>query len=47
MSTAEAFAAPGAAVAARADRNAGEEPTVHLAINTPLPDPSLPFAETA
>ena len=26
--------------------NAGAEPTVHLAINTPLPDPSIPFAKT-
>jgi quercetin dioxygenase-like cupin family protein len=25
--------------------NAGTEPTVHLAINTPLPDPELPFAD--
>jgi mannose-6-phosphate isomerase-like protein (cupin superfamily) len=24
--------------------NAGTEPTVHLAINAPLPDPDLPFA---
>jgi mannose-6-phosphate isomerase-like protein (cupin superfamily) len=24
--------------------NAGGEPTVHLAINTPAPDPSVPFA---
>ncbi|MGI9147309.1 MAG: cupin domain-containing protein [Chloroflexota bacterium] len=24
--------------------NAGSEPTLHLAINTPLPDPSVPFA---
>jgi quercetin dioxygenase-like cupin family protein len=24
--------------------NGGTEPTVHLAINTPLPDPSVPFA---
>lgn len=24
--------------------NAGSEPTVHLAFNTPLPDPDLPFA---
>ena len=27
--------------------NAGSEPTVHLAINTPLPDPALPFATPA
>ena len=27
--------------------NAGGEPTVHLAINTPLPDPAVPFAKTA
>jgi quercetin dioxygenase-like cupin family protein len=26
--------------------NAGSEPTVHLAINTPSPDPSVPFATT-
>ncbi len=24
--------------------NAGAEPTVHLAINTPVPDPNIPFA---
>lgn len=24
--------------------NAGSEPTVHLAINAPLPDPNVPFA---
>ena len=24
--------------------NAGSEPTVHLAINTPTPDPTVPFA---
>jgi len=24
--------------------NGGSEPTVHLAFNTPLPDPNLPFA---
>ena len=24
--------------------NAGSEPTVHLAINVPLPDPNVPFA---
>ncbi|MDQ6674876.1 MAG: cupin domain-containing protein [Chloroflexota bacterium] len=24
--------------------NGGREPTLHLAINTPLPDPSVPFA---
>jgi len=24
--------------------NGGQEPTVHLAFNVPLPDPSLPFA---
>jgi mannose-6-phosphate isomerase-like protein (cupin superfamily) len=24
--------------------NAGSEPTVHLAINTPLPDPGVPFS---
>jgi len=24
--------------------NAGKEPTVHLAFNTPLPDPNVPFA---
>ncbi|MEW6335251.1 MAG: cupin domain-containing protein [Thermodesulfobacteriota bacterium] len=24
--------------------NAGSEPTVHLAFNTPLPDPDVPFA---
>ena len=26
--------------------NAGEEPTVHLAFNTPLPDPEVPFAKS-
>ena len=26
--------------------NAGGEPTVHLAINTPSPDPAVPFATT-
>ena len=26
--------------------NAGSEPTVHLAINVPQPDPSVPFAKT-
>ena len=26
--------------------NAGSEPTVHLAINVPQPDPSAPFATT-
>ncbi len=26
--------------------NAGTEPTVHLAFNTPLPDPALPFARS-
>ena len=26
--------------------NAGSEPTVHLAINVPAPDPSIPFAQT-
>lgn len=26
--------------------NAGTEPTIHLAFNTPAPDPSLPFAQT-
>ena len=26
--------------------NAGPEPTVHLAINIPLPDPNVPFATT-
>ena len=26
--------------------NAGSEPTVHLAINTPSPDPSVPFAKS-
>jgi len=26
--------------------NGGSEPTVHLAINTPLPDPSKPFAKS-
>lgn len=25
--------------------NAGSEPTVHLAFNTPLPDPNAPFAQ--
>jgi quercetin dioxygenase-like cupin family protein len=25
--------------------NASAEPTVHLAINTPVPDPSVPFAQ--
>ncbi len=25
--------------------NAGTEPTVHLAFNTPLPDPDVPFAK--
>jgi mannose-6-phosphate isomerase-like protein (cupin superfamily) len=27
--------------------NASAEPTVHLAINTPVPDPALPFATPA
>jgi mannose-6-phosphate isomerase-like protein (cupin superfamily) len=27
--------------------NGGREPTVHLAINTPLPDPKAPFARSA
>lgn len=26
--------------------NAGSEPTVHLAIQTPLPDPDVPFAKS-
>ncbi len=26
--------------------NGGSEPIVHLAFNTPLPDPSVPFAES-
>ena len=26
--------------------NGGKEPTVHLAINTPLPDPNAPFAKS-
>ena len=26
--------------------NGGSEPTVHLAFNTPLPDPDVPFAKT-
>lgn len=26
--------------------NGGREPTVHLAFNTPLPDPKLPFARS-
>ncbi len=26
--------------------NGGSEPTVHLAFNTPLPDPNRPFAKT-
>jgi mannose-6-phosphate isomerase-like protein (cupin superfamily) len=26
--------------------NAGSDPTVHLAFNTPLPDPGLPFAKS-
>ena len=26
--------------------NGSSEPTVHLAFNTPLPDPSVPFAKT-
>lgn len=26
--------------------NGGNEPTVHLAFNTPLPDPDLPFAKS-
>lgn len=26
--------------------NGGSEPTVHLAFNTPLPDPGLPFARS-
>jgi quercetin dioxygenase-like cupin family protein len=26
--------------------NSGSEPTVHLAFNTPLPDPSTPFAKS-
>ena len=25
--------------------NAGSEPTIHLAINVPLPDPNVPFAQ--
>jgi mannose-6-phosphate isomerase-like protein (cupin superfamily) len=25
--------------------NGGSEPTVHLAFNTPMPDPSVPFAQ--
>jgi len=27
--------------------NAGTEPTVHLAFNTPQPDPAIPFAQPA
>ena len=27
--------------------NAGTEPTVHLAFNTPQPDPAVPFAQPA
>ncbi len=27
--------------------NGGREPTVHLAFNTPMPDPNLPFATPA
>ena len=27
--------------------NGGSEPTVHLAFNTPLPDPNVPFARSA
>jgi hypothetical protein len=26
--------------------NGGREATVHLAINSPLPDPALPFAQS-
>ena len=26
--------------------NGGAEPTVHLALNVPLPDPAVPFATT-
>jgi mannose-6-phosphate isomerase-like protein (cupin superfamily) len=26
--------------------NGGSEPTVHLAFNTPLPDPNVPFAQS-
>jgi len=26
--------------------NAGTEPTIHLAINTPAPDPQVPFAQS-
>jgi len=26
--------------------NGGDEPTVHLAFNTPLPDPGVPFAKS-
>jgi quercetin dioxygenase-like cupin family protein len=26
--------------------NGGSEPTVHLAFNTPLPDPKVPFARS-
>jgi quercetin dioxygenase-like cupin family protein len=26
--------------------NGSSEPTVHLAINTPLPDPNVPFAKS-
>ena len=26
--------------------NGGSEPTVHLAFNTPLPDPNVPFVKT-
>ena len=26
--------------------NGGSEPTVHLAFNTPLPDPNVPFAKS-
>ncbi len=27
--------------------NGGTEPTIHLAVNAPLPDPSVPFAQPA
>jgi quercetin dioxygenase-like cupin family protein len=26
--------------------NSGSEPSIHLAFNTPLPDPNVPFAQT-
>jgi mannose-6-phosphate isomerase-like protein (cupin superfamily) len=45
-------AGPGALVifpagVAHRNWNGGSEPTLHLAINTPLPDPNVPFATPA